>query len=80
MRILLSTTSVQVPSAGRSRLILQNLGPGTVYFDTDGDVDTVSGIELAVGDIFEFETSSGDDNVWVVATLPSTDLRVVEVG
>lgn len=79
MRVLVGTTSQKLP-ADRSRPVIQNLGPGDVYLDTDGDVDADSGMKLAVGAVYEFPTSGATSDIWVVATQADTDVRVIEVG
>lgn len=80
MRILVGTTSTQVASNGRIRPVVQNLGPGVVYIDTDGDVDSTSGLQIPVGAVYEFPLSGGDSNIWLVSTLANTDVRVVGMG
>lgn len=79
MRILVGTTAVQIP-VDRSRPVIQNLGPGDLYLDTDGDVDANSGLKLIPTAVYEFPVAGAGMNVWVVATQASTDVRVIEIG
>jgi hypothetical protein len=79
MRILVGTTAVKIP-ADRSRPVIQNLGPGDIYLDTDGDVDANSGLKLIPNAVYEFPTPGADSNIWVVASEADTDVRVIEAG
>ena len=38
MQITVGTEAVQVAHGGRTQLVIQNLGPGVVEFDTEGSV------------------------------------------
>lgn len=79
MRILVGTTAVNLPG-GRARPVIQNLGPGDIYIDTDGDVDADSGLKLVPNAVYEFPTSGSLSEIWVVATAENTDIRVVGMG
>ena len=79
MRILVGTQSVKVRT-DRSRPVIQNLGPGNVYLDTDGDVDEDSGLKLVPNAVYEFPTVGSYSNVWIVSDQADTDVRVIEVG
>lgn len=79
MRILLGTDPVKLPG-NRSRPVIQNLGPGSVYLDTDGDVDSSSGFVIAPGAVYEFPAaSSRSRGIFVVSDTADTDVRVVTV-
>jgi hypothetical protein len=82
MKLVVGTSPVKIDRAGRGRLVLQNLGPGTVYFDTSADDVTVdSGLRLDVGAAYEFSGGSGsEDGVSVVSTAEDTDVRVIVMG
>jgi hypothetical protein len=80
MRILLGTTPQQIKGA-RTRPLIQNLGPGNVYVDTDGDVDADSGFFIAPTAVYEFPASGGNSvGIWLVADADNTDVRIVGVG
>ncbi len=80
MRILLGTTPQQIKGT-RSRPLIQNLGPGNVYVDTDGDVDAASGFKMVPNSVYEFPTSGASSvGIWVVADAANTDVRVVGMG
>jgi hypothetical protein len=80
MRILLGSTPVQIPG-DRSRPVVQNLGPGTVYLETDGDVDIDNGFQIAPGAVYEFPSSgAGSRGIWIMADVSDTDVRVVGMG
>lgn len=80
MQIILGTTPVKVPG-DRSRPIIQNLGPGNVFFDTDGDVTPSDGILLAPSSVYEFPTPGGASvGIFIVADQADTDVRIVVLG
>lgn len=79
MRILVGTTAVKIP-ATRKIPVIQNLGPGILFLDTDGDVDVDSGLKLGVGVVYEFPESGAYSDIWVVADAEGTDVRIIEVG
>lgn len=80
---MLGTTPQKMPGvADRSRPVIQNLGPGNVYLDTDGDVDALSGFRIAAGGVYEFPTSgaSSPRGIFMVADAANTDVRIVGMG
>lgn len=79
MQLILGTTSQSIAST-RERPVIQNLGPGNVYIDTDGDVDSSSGLKLVVGAVYEFPTSGSPSKIYLVADMPSTDVRIIGMG
>lgn len=52
-------------------LVLQNLGPGDVYWDTVAGVSTTNGVKLGTGGGYELRLQ----DVWVVGSA-AADLRV----
>lgn len=81
MKYLVGTAPVSIPLGGRGRPIIQNLGPGILYLDTDAAATTTDGLELQVGDSFEFYTAgSMETGISVVSTMANTDVRVVTMG
>lgn len=80
MKINLGLTPQKL-SSSRARPVIQNLGPGTVYLDTDGDVDIDSGFQIVTGAVYEFPAPGGrSKGVWIMADTEDTDVRVVEMG
>lgn len=80
MRILLGTEPQQIKGT-RARPLIQNLGPGNVYVDTDGDVDADSGFRIAPNSVYEFPTSGGSSKgIFLVSDIEDTDVRVVGMG
>lgn len=78
--MILGATPQQIPG-NRSRPVIQNLGPGTVYLDTDGAVDETSGLQIAVGQAYEFPGAGGNSvGIFLMADAEDTDVRVVGVG
>lgn len=61
--------------------MIQNLGPGTVYFDAKPDVDINTGIKIPAGQAYEFVKSLDltTGALYLVATATS-DVRYMEVG
>lgn len=77
MQIILGATPVQIPG-NRSRPVIQNLGPGAVYLDTDGDVDETSGLMIPVHAVYEFPDDGGNNTgIFIMADTEGTDVRVV---
>ena len=79
MKSIVGTTPIPLLGRiGQGRPLVQNLGPGKVYFDTDADVSVETGFELGVGAAFEFaEDSNVTPSVYVVADTADTELRIV---
>lgn len=80
MQIIVGTTPVQVPGGGRTRALIQNLGPGNIYLDTEGSVDATSGLRIAPNEGYEFPTAGASDELWLVADAANTDVRHIRVG
>lgn len=59
-------------------VVLQNLGPGDVYFDFDGAVTTGTGVKIAAGGGYELPRASARP-LWVVSDQAGTDLRYVGI-
>ncbi len=79
MRVIVGATSVPVSVTDRSFMLLQNLGPGIIYLDTDGDVTPDEGLQIRPGEVYEFASPSSQSNVYIVSTLEGTDVRVIRV-
>lgn len=80
MQILVGTTAVPVAAGGRQRPVIQNLGPGNVYLDTQGSVTPSSGLKIPVGFTYEFPTSGSLDSIFIIADQASTDVRIIAIG
>lgn len=83
MKITVGTSETQLKDnfSPNSKLIIQNLGPGKVYFDTTPSVTESSGIQLSVGVAYEFNINVAyAANVSLIADTPDTDVRIIEVG
>lgn len=61
-------------------LVMQNLGPGEIEFDTHADVTIGTGLKLAVGGDWELNLDGSPNPVYVVATQANTDLRYSVLG
>lgn len=81
-QLTVGTTAVDVLAAtGRGRPIIQNLGPGKLYFDSAPNVTTSTGIQLAVGASYEFASAiSLETGLSVIADQAATDVRVIVMG
>lgn len=82
MQLILGTTAQSVPTEGRARPVIQNLGPGKVYLDTNNGVTTSGGLQLPVGAIYEFHVGAGFNagGVWLVSDAANTDVRIIGIG
>lgn len=82
MKIAVGTTPVQLPYKGHVTPMVQNLGPGVVYFDNDPNVSATTGIQMQVGAVYEFpgDLSGGGGLVWLVANSGTCDVRIMRVG
>lgn len=80
MQIIVGTSAQKVVSGGRQRPVVQNLGPGTIFLDTEGSVTPTTGIKIPVGWTYEFPTSGSEDDIWIISDTASTDVRVIQIG
>ena len=81
MDVIVGTTATQVEVPGTCIPMLQNLGPGNVYLDTDPNVTTGSGLKLASGAILTLPRKAEDlDNgIFLIADAANTDVRVAQL-
>lgn len=71
---------VAIPFSADGKLLVQNLGPGALYVDTDPAVSTATGIKIAVNGILQLPDSGRSTGAWyAVADQAATDMRTVEV-
>lgn len=80
MQVILGTTKQAVAASGRNRLLIQNLGPGNVFLDTEGTVTATAGLKIEPGAVYEFPTASADDDVYIISDTANTDVRIVRLG
>jgi hypothetical protein len=70
--------------SGSQQPVIQNLGPGDVYFNTTGTNILTTGIFLPAGAVYEFPTAlvEGGNALWVQVDTGgnSADLRIINVG
>lgn len=80
----IGTTAVKLPFGPADRPVIQNLGPGDLYFGSNDGVGIYTGIKLVVGAGYEFPATLSAipawDEVWVVASEEGTDVRIANVG
>lgn len=58
--------------------MIQNLGPGNVYFDSDPGVTTTTGLKIVPDTAFEFSSASAlEEGISLVSDTADTDVRVV---
>jgi hypothetical protein len=67
---------------GTVRPIIQNLGPGTLYFGPFQNNLLTEGLVLPAGKAYEFPATlvEGSDSLWLQAGTDSCDLRIILVG
>lgn len=82
MKLVIGTEPVMLPYKGHVTPMLQNLGPGIVYFDADPDVAPDTGIQMQVNTVYEFprDLSNGGGGIWLVADTADCDVRIIRVG
>ena len=82
MKLTVGTVPVRVPITARQRPLIQNLGPGVIYFDNAQTVSADASIKMDVGVVYEFPADLGEGvgALWVVADQAGCDLRYTQVG
>lgn len=82
MKISVGTSPVQLPYKGHVTPMIQNLGPGNVYFDAAPDVSISTGLMMTPGAVYEFprDLSDGGGFIWLVADQDDCDVRIIRVG
>lgn len=82
MQMIVGTTPVRVPVDMSVTPVLQNLGPGNVYWDGDPNVSATTGFKLTPNAAYEFarDLNQGAGSVYLVADAVNTDVRIVSVG
>lgn len=78
---LVGTDVVDLGIRNSIRPIIQNLGPGDLYVNTDEPATLDNGIRLLPGEAMQFLTPSAQEaGIWVIATQTDTDVRIISVG
>jgi hypothetical protein len=72
------TTAVPLPAV-RGPVTVQNLGPGTVYYDADPAVTTGTGVRLSVGEIRQLSIAAVGA-LYLISSQASTDVRYLAAG
>lgn len=81
MKVMVGLTATSVDKGGRGRPLIQNLGPGTVYLDTDQDATVSDGLQLSVGDVYEFPGGGSSETVIsLISTIDATDVRIIRMA
>jgi hypothetical protein len=82
MKLTVGTSPVMLPYKGHVTPMVQNLGPGNVYFDADQNVSASTGIQMQPGAVYEFprDLSDGGGFIWLVADQAGCDVRIIRVG
>ena len=76
-----ATDVVEFDMAGMTNPVIQNLGPGVVYFGIEPDVDDDTGVQLAVGAAYEFRRVFGDgDVIYLISSQSATSVRTLVVA
>lgn len=67
---------------GTATPVIQNLGPGDLYFDADPEVSTDTGIRIPVNGGYEFprDLNLGEGSIYLIASERNTDVRYLVVG
>ena len=82
MKLTVGTAPVELPLGVTTTPVIQNLGPGTVYFDGSNEVTTGTGIQVPLNGSYEFprDLGLGGGTIWLVSTEAATDVRYLAVG
>jgi hypothetical protein len=75
--ITVGTQAVELDTTSFRNPVIQNLGPGQLYFDWV-PVTAATGFKLMVGAVYEFpRTMPRGHKVYLIASAPNTDVRVI---
>jgi hypothetical protein len=68
--------------SGSQQPIIQNLGPGVLYIGSNGTDLENTGLYLPAGAIYEYPATlvNGAGSVWLLATLDTVDVRIINIG
>lgn len=78
--ITIGTDAVPVDSLsmGARNILIQNLGPDSVFMDSTEDVSSSEGFEIAVGGVYETPGSAGYSSIYLVSS-GTSNLRIVGI-
>lgn len=80
-QVTVGTTAQLLTLSGRGHIILQNLGPGNIFFDVDATAASTTGVQIPAGNLYEFLTDAADETQYsVIADAAGTDVRYMIVG
>ena len=82
MIVVAGQPAVKAPFSRTARPIFQNLGPGSLFFNTSPNNVATNGLKLPVNAVYELPTAlvEGAGEVWFVAVSENCDVRIVNVG
>lgn len=80
MQVIVGTTAQSITGLDRAGRVIQNLGPGDLYVDTDAEATTTGGLKIAVGEAISLGAGSSETIISLVASAADTDVRVVRMG
>lgn len=82
MKQIVGTAAVAANIKSTDSPVIQNLGPGNLYFDFDAAVSASTGFKLEVGMVYEFprDLSLAGPKLYFIADAANTDVRMLVVG
>jgi hypothetical protein len=82
MIVVAGAAAVQAPFSATARPVFQNLGPGTLYFNTSNANVATEGLKLPVNAVYELPVTlvEGAGEIWFVAVSGNCDVRIINVG
>jgi hypothetical protein len=82
MILTVAAGAVNTGLTGATAPVIQNLGPGTLYFGPTPDDLLTEGLVLPAGKAYEYPAHlvMGSGALWIQAQEDSCDLRIVLVG
>ena len=74
--------AVDTGYSGSQQIIVQNLGPGTLYLGSSNQNLLTTGLYLPSGATYEFTSTlnEGANAVWLLADGGNCDVRILNVG
>ena len=79
MQQTIGTTSTTLVSKGQP-VVIQNLGPGTIYFDFETEATVEDGFKLNVNELYETPGGAAKMPFSVISTEADTDIRWNRLG
>jgi hypothetical protein len=77
--VAVGTTEARDSYQSGQVVVLQNLGPGDIYVDFANTVTAANGFKISVNGAYEFPRTANEQEIYVIASVADTDVRVLLV-